>query len=149
VARKGLTVPFVEVRGQRFYVEDTGGAGMPIVFSHGFLMDHEMFESQVRVLSPEFRCVTWDQRGFGQTEADSSPFTVWDAAEDCAAILDALDIPRAVILGMSFGGWLSTRFCLAHPGRAIALIIVDSYEEVDPPDRSDAYRPCDDRRVQP
>jgi pimeloyl-ACP methyl ester carboxylesterase len=138
-------VPFIGARGQRFYVEDSGGDGLPVIMSHGFLMDHEMFESQVRALSPEFRCITWDQRGFGQTESDSEPFTVWDAAEDCAAVLDALAIPRAVILGMSFGGWLSTRFCLAHPERATALVIVDSYEEVDPPERSDAYRSIRDR----
>ena len=60
---------FADVNGQHLYFEDSGGEGGAVIFSHGYLMDHEMFEPQVAALSGEFRCITWDERGFGQTEA--------------------------------------------------------------------------------
>ena len=62
-------MPFADVNDQHIYFEDSGGDGAAVIFSHGFLMDHEMFEPQVGALSGEFRCVTWDKRGFGQTRA--------------------------------------------------------------------------------
>ena len=49
---------FADVNGQHIYFEDTGGPGAAVIFSHGFLLDHEMFEPQVADLSDEFRCIT-------------------------------------------------------------------------------------------
>ncbi len=77
-------MPFADVNGQRIYFEDTGGRGAAVIFSHGILMDHEMFEPQVAALSDEFRCITWDERGFGQTEAHGA-FTYWDSADDACS----------------------------------------------------------------
>ena len=93
-------MPFAEVNGQHIFFEDSGGSGAPVIFSHGFLMDHEMFAPQVEALAGEFRCITWDERGFGQTPA-SGPFTYYDSAADCLALLDHLGIDQAVLAGMS------------------------------------------------
>ena len=92
-------MPFADVNGQHLYFEDSGGDGPAVVFSHGFLMDHEMFAPQVDVLAPEFRCITWDERGFGHR--GHRPFTYWDSAADCLALLDHLGIDAAVLAGMS------------------------------------------------
>ncbi len=72
-------MPFADVNGQHIYFADSGGGAPAVVFSHGFLMDHEMFAPQVEELSAEFRCITWDERGFGQTPA-TAPFTYYDSA---------------------------------------------------------------------
>ena len=61
-------MPFADVNGQRISFDDTGGDGLPVILAHGFLMDREMFEPQVRELAPEFRVITWDERGFGETD---------------------------------------------------------------------------------
>ena len=66
-------MPFAEVNGQRLRFDDSGGDGPPVILSHGFLMDREMFAPQVEALSPEFRVITWDERGFGETEFDGQP----------------------------------------------------------------------------
>ena len=71
---------FAEINGQRIRYEDSGGDGPPVILAHGFLMDREMFAPQVQALSPEFRVITWDERGFGETEFDGKPFTYWDSA---------------------------------------------------------------------
>ena len=54
---------FADVNGQHIYFDDSGGDGPAVLFSHGFLMDHEMFVHQVAALTGEFRCITWDERG--------------------------------------------------------------------------------------
>ena len=67
--------------------------------------------------------ITWDQRGFGQTEFDSQPFTYWDSADDCLGLLDHLQLDRAVIGGMSQGGFVALRAALKAPERVRALIL--------------------------
>jgi 3-oxoadipate enol-lactonase len=118
-------VPIAQINGQAIYFEDSGGSGPPVAFSHGFLMDHEMFAPQVQELAPEFRCITWDERGFGQTPADE-PFTYWDSAADLLALLTHLGIEQAVLAGMSQGGFLSLRAALAAPDRVKALVLIDT-----------------------
>ena len=61
---------YAEVNGQRIYFEDSGGDGPPVVLAHGYLMDHKMFAPQVAALAPAYRVITWDERGFGDTEYD-------------------------------------------------------------------------------
>jgi 3-oxoadipate enol-lactonase len=133
-------VAHVEVNGQRLYVEDTGGEGPPIVFSHGFLMDHRMFAPQVADLADVFRVITWDARGFGATEFDGSPFTYWDAARDVFGLLDVLGIERAVLAGMSQGGYLSLRAALLQPDRVRALVLIDTQAPPESADKIAEYR---------
>ena len=100
-------MPFAEVNGQRIRFDDSGGDGPPIVLSHGFLMDREMFAPQVAALSPEFRVITSrNQRGFGETEFDGEPFRYWTSASDCLGLLEHLGIDRAVVGGMSRAAFL-------------------------------------------
>src|SRR5260221_8571534 len=118
-------MPFADVNGQHVYFEDSGGDGPAVIFSHGFLMDHEMFAPQVEELSGEFRCITWDERGFGQTEA-TSDFTYWDSADDALALLTHLGIDRAFLVGMSQGGFLSMRAALRASERVLGLGLIDT-----------------------
>src|SRR6478672_2967479 len=89
-------------------------------------MDHEMFAPQVAAMAPTYRVITWDERGFGATEYDGQPFSYWDSANDCLALLDHLGIERAVVGGMSQGGFLSLRAALTAPERVRALILLDT-----------------------
>jgi 3-oxoadipate enol-lactonase len=131
-------MPFADVNGQRLYFESTGGDGPPVVLSHGFLMDHEMFAPQVEALSDTYRVITWDERGFGATEYDGEPFTYWDSAADCLGLLDHLGIESAVLGGMSQGGFLSLRAALTAPERVRALVLLDSQAGVDDPETAAA-----------
>lgn len=117
---------FASINGQHIYFEDTGGDGPPIILGHGFLMDHEMFVHQVAALRASYRVITWDERGFGLTAWDAKPFTYWDSASDCLALLTHLGIERAVVGGMSQGGFLSMRAALLAPERVRALILLDT-----------------------
>ena len=133
-------MPFAEVNGQRIRFDDTGGDGPPVVLSHGFLMDREMFAPQVEALAPEFRVIAWDERGFGETQFDAQPFTYWDSAQDCLSLLDHLGIERAVLGGMSQGGFLSLRAALLAPDRVSALVLIDTQSGVEDAERLPGYR---------
>ncbi len=131
--------PLASVNRQRLYHEDTPGPGLPVVFSHGLLMDHEMFEPQVEHLRGRRRVVTWDQRSHGKTETSSEPYTYWDSAADLAGLLDHLEIERAVLAGMSQGGFLSLRFALKWPERVAGLFLIDTQAGPEPPEAIGRY----------
>jgi 3-oxoadipate enol-lactonase len=133
-------MPYAEINGQRIRFEDSGGDGPAVIFSHGFLMDREMFDPQRDALAPEFRVIAWDERGFGQTEFDGQPFTYWDSARDCLALLDHLGIDQAVLAGMSQGGFLSLRAALLAPERVRALVLIDTQSGVEDPEHLPAYK---------
>jgi pimeloyl-ACP methyl ester carboxylesterase len=131
-------MPFADVNGQHLYFEDTGSGGAAVIFSHGYLMDHEMFEPQVAALSGEFRCITWDERGFGQTEVHGA-FTYWDSAEDALALLSHLGIDAAFFVGMSQGGFISLRAALRSPNRVRGLGLIDTQAGVEADEARPAY----------
>lgn len=142
-------MPFAEVNGQRLFYEDTGPAhpdaahpddGPAIVFSHGLFMDTTMFAPQVEALRDRYRCITWDQRGHGQTGDATAPFSYWDSANDLAALLSELGIERAVLAGMSQGGFLSLRASLTNPALVRALILIDTQAGTEDPERLPGYQ---------
>jgi 3-oxoadipate enol-lactonase len=126
------------VNGITLSYTDTGGDGPVVVLSHGYLMDSSMFGPQVTALAPAYRVITWDERGFGGTRA-TGPFTYWDSASDVLALLDHLGIERAVLGGMSQGGFLSLRAALTAPDRVRALILIDSQAGLEDPAAAPAY----------
>ncbi len=127
-------MPIAAVNGQKLYYEDTGGSGPPVIFSHGLFMDREMFAPQVGALTGRYRVITWDERGHGKTAGpDLGRFTYYDSADDLAALLKHLGIERAVLAGMSQGGFLSMRAALTHPEIVKALILIDTQAGVEDP----------------
>jgi len=118
-------MPYLERSGVRLFYEDTGANGPAVAFSHGILMDHEMFAPQVEFLSQTYRCITWDERYHGNTRAEGS-FTYWDSAQDLLAILDNVGVEQAVLVGMSQGGFLSLRAALLQPYRVPGLFLIDT-----------------------
>ncbi len=119
-----------EINGTTITYTDTGGDKPVILFSHGFMMDHTMFDAQVAAFKDDYRCVAWDERGFGATRA-TGPFTYWDSADDAVGLLDHLGIESAIFAGMSQGGFLSLRAALTHPSRVRAVVMIDSAADND------------------
>lgn len=122
------------VNGQKIAFEDTGGSGPPVVLGHGFLMDRTMFAPQVAALRDQYRVVTWDERGFGDTVYDGAPFTYWDLARDCLGLLDHLGIEEAVVGGMSQGGFVALRVALLAAERVEALVLLDTQAGTEQPE---------------
>lgn len=131
-------MPSATVNGISISYADSGGDGPVVVLSHGYLMDSAMFDPQVAALAPEYRVITWDQRGHGSTPAPA-PFSYWDSAADVLGLLDHLGISQAVLAGMSQGGFISLRAALRSAERVRALVLIDSQAGLENPDSVPAY----------
>lgn len=132
-------MPHADVNGQRLFYEDSGGDGPAVMWSHGLFMDHSMFAPQVEAFGDGCRCVAWDERGHGQTDSTPDPFTYWDSAKDLLGLMDHLGIERAVLAGMSQGGFLSLRAALTAPDRVLGLVLIDTQAGVEDPAKLEGY----------
>jgi pimeloyl-ACP methyl ester carboxylesterase len=110
--------------GVRLYVEETG-AGPPVVFVHEFAGDHRSWEPQVRALSRRYRCVTYNARGYPPSDVPEDPaaYSQARAVDDAIAVLDALGIDRAHVVGLSMGGFATLHLGLRHPDRVRSLFV--------------------------
>ena len=136
-------MPSAVVNGTEIDYADSGGDGPVVVLSHGILMDQSMFASQVEALAPEFRVITWDQRGHGGTRA-RGPFSYWDSARDLLGLLDHAGVQRAVLGGMSQGGFVSLRAALLAPDRVAGLILIDTQAGHEDPAIAQGYEQLHD-----
>lgn len=132
-------MPLHQINGQWINYEDTGDDLGPIVLAHGILMDREMFAPQIEAAKAGTRFITWDARCHGDTENTDEPFSYWDLADDLKGLLDHLGIERAVIGGMSQGGFVALRFALRYPERVSALVLLGTQAGVEDPEKVATY----------
>lgn len=133
-------MPIAQINGQEIFYEDSGVGETAVVFLHGFLMDHTMFDPQVAALAPYYRCLRFDARAFGQTAWDGQPFNLYDTAADCIGLMDHLDIDRAILVGMSQGGYAALRAALTYPDRVQALVLMSTRSGTDEDEVKAIYR---------
>jgi len=112
----------VEINNIDLYYEDQG-TGKPIVLIHGFPFDHHLWDRQVEILADHHRVITPDLRGFGQSDAPEGPYTMTQYAADIIALLDLLQIDRAIIAGLSMGGYISLAIAEQYPERLDGLVL--------------------------
>ncbi|MEC8847446.1 MAG: alpha/beta hydrolase [Pseudomonadota bacterium] len=110
--------------GVRLYVEQSG-EGTPIIFVHEFAGDHRSWEPQVRYFSRRYRCVTYSARGYDPSDVPSNveAYSQDRARDDIRAVMDALDIETAHVVGLSMGGFATLHFGLHYPERALSLVV--------------------------
>ncbi|MBK7832857.1 MAG: alpha/beta fold hydrolase [Gemmatimonadetes bacterium] len=104
---------------------DDVGSGDAVVFLHGFPHHRALWASQVAALVDRARCIAPDLRGFGESSVHP-PYSVDQYADDLAALLDSLRIERAVVCGLSMGGYVALAFWRRHRARVRALILMDT-----------------------
>jgi 3-oxoadipate enol-lactonase len=113
----------VRANGQELFYE-IHGDGPPLVLVMGIGYDSSLWMlQQVPVLSTRFRVVLLDNRDAGRSSRADHPYTIADMADDVAGLLDALDIPRTHLLGLSMGSMIGMEFALRHPDRVDRLVL--------------------------
>jgi pimeloyl-ACP methyl ester carboxylesterase len=109
--------------GVRLYFEETG-KGTPIVFIHEFAGDYRSWEAQVRYFSRYYRCIAVNARGYPPSDVPpEGKYSQERARDDIRAVLDALKIDKAHIVGLSMGGFATLHFGFTYPQRARSLVI--------------------------
>jgi pimeloyl-ACP methyl ester carboxylesterase len=101
-------------------VYEVSGSGEAVVLIHAFSVDRRMWAPQIALLEHRFRVVRYDLRGHGKSEGPSAPYA---PHEDLRSVLDALDISRATLIGLSAGATIATDFAIAYPNRVARLVL--------------------------
>ncbi|MEU7837414.1 alpha/beta fold hydrolase [Nonomuraea sp. NPDC049129] len=110
----------------------SAGTGLPVVLLHAFPLSSAMWLAQREGLARSCRVITPDLRGFGGSRLGEEEPSVEVMADDVARLLDAEGIDRAVIGGLSMGGYVTMAFCRRHPDRVQGVILADTKASPDP-----------------
>jgi len=107
---------------------EVSGSGPAVLLSHGYSATRRMWDGQHGALGERYRVISWSMRGHGETESPADParYSADETVADMRALLAHLAVHRAVIGGLSLGGYVSLGFYLAHPEMVRALVICDS-----------------------
>ena len=120
------------------------GAGWPLLLVHGFPLNAEMWRPQLERVPDNWRFIAPDLRGFGpspaEMEIEPSAMTMDEYAGDLIELLDALEIDRAVIGGLSMGGYVTLALFRRAPERFSGLVLVDTRSQADTPEGRQARR---------
>jgi len=113
------------------YSDHSRGREKTLVLIHGFPLDRRLWAAQARGFAALARVVAPDLRGHGKSEVPPGPLTMDQHADDLVALLDHLEIRRAVVGGLSMGGYITLAFWRRHPDRVQGLILADTRAEPD------------------
>jgi 3-oxoadipate enol-lactonase len=107
------------------------GTGLPIVFLHAFPLNRTMWAPQEQALSSQFRIITIDLRGHGESDAPLWHYTLEQLADDVNALLDQLAIQQALFVGLSMGGYILFAFYRKYAARVKGLVLADTRAQPD------------------
>jgi pimeloyl-ACP methyl ester carboxylesterase len=99
----------------------------PLVLIEGLWQDSWMWFRQIPDLSKKYRCIVFDNRGVGRSSKPDYPYNIQMMAEDIYNLLQALDIQKSHIIGVSFGGFIAQQFAVSYPDSVTSLILVTSH----------------------
>lgn len=115
---------------------DDHGIGLPVLFLHAFPLNRQMWQAELTALLADerYRLVALDWRGFGESDI-TTPVSIMELfADDVAGLMDALGIQRAVLCGLSMGGYAAFAFLRKYPQRVSGLILADTRPGADSPE---------------
>ena len=111
------------------------GRGRPLVLVHGFPLDHGIWAGQIAALSPHYRVIAPDLRGFGRSAVTPGKVTIEQFADDLGAMLDVLGVTEPVVLaGLSMGGYIGFQFWEKHRSWLRGLVLCDTRSAADTPE---------------
>ena len=124
----------IKVQDITMFYEDCG-QGLPILFIHGYPLNHKIWQPQIDGLSDIARIIAPDLRGHGESQATQGEYSMDLLADDCAALLDVIPISQKIVLcGLSMGGYVSLAFLRKYASRLAGLILTATRAAADSSD---------------
>ncbi|MGG4488513.1 alpha/beta fold hydrolase [Metabacillus idriensis] len=116
---------FIEVeKGVKLFAEDIG-EGQPVVFLHGWPVNHKMFEYQLNELPEKgYRFIGIDLRGYGKSDRTKDGYDYDTMADDVKAVIDDLKLDNVVLAGFSMGGPIAVRYMARHEGHKVSKLML-------------------------
>lgn len=119
-------MPIIKANGIQIHYEEVG-EGPPLLLIMGLSAEASLWEKHVEEYRKHFRCILMDNRGAGQSDAPQGPYSTKMLADDCAGLLDALNLERVHVCGISMGAAVSQWLSIAHPQRVRSQILVSAW----------------------
>lgn len=124
-----FVMPKIRIRDIDIYYEDTG-RGTPLLLIHGLGSSTSGWANQVPEFSQNYRVITFDVRGHGQTEKPQGPYSITMFAKDTVALMDSLEISPAHVVGISMGGAIALQLAVDYPKKLKSLVVVNMTSEL-------------------
>lgn len=125
-------MPIVKVNGVELFYKETGRGPETIVFSHGLLMDHSMFEAQLAAFAGRYRVIAYDHRGQGESQDPGSGQDMETLTTDAADLILALEASPCHFAGLSMGGFVGLRLAVRRPALLRTLTLMNTGAEREP-----------------
>lgn len=123
-------MPTVNVNSINLYYEEKG-SGEPLLLIMGITAPGSVWEKHAALWSQSFRCIMPDNRGVGLSDKPEGPYTTAQMADDCAALLDKLNIKTARVAGVSMGGAIALQLALRHPQKVKSMVLMCPWARCD------------------
>lgn len=114
------------VNSINLFYDDLGEGSIPIIFLHGYPFDKSMWQTQLDFFKPSSRVIACDIRGFGKSKDEKSHLSIDLFTEDLIGFMNHLKIDKAILCGLSMGGYIALNAIKKFPGRFEALILCDT-----------------------
>jgi pimeloyl-ACP methyl ester carboxylesterase len=133
-------MPTIDRDGVKIYYE-VHGSGPTLILTHGYSSTSAMWQGQIEALSRHHKLILWDMRGHGRSDypGDAAAYSEALTVGDINALLDHAGADKAIVGGLSLGGYMSLAFYRAHPERVSALLIIDTGPGFKKDDARDAW----------
>ena len=133
-------MPTIKVNGVSLHYEDYGDGEETIVFVHGLLMNHHMFDDQVDAFMAKYRCIAFDLRGQGQSEVTAAGYDMDNLTLDTVELIEALECGPCHFVGLSMGGFIGMRLAIHYPHLLRTLSLIETSADPEPKENLKGYR---------
>ena len=133
-------MPAVTVNGVKLHYQEHGSGAETIVFVHGLLMNHHMFNAQVEAFKANYRCIAFDLRGQGQSEVTASGYDMDNLTVDTLELIQTLKCGPCHFVGLSMGGFIGMRLAIHHPHLLRSLSLLETSADPEPRENIKGYR---------
>jgi len=124
-------MPFIINNGTKIAYEEYG-EGPPLILIMGLSAPGAVWELHINEYKKNFRCIAVDNRGAGQSDKPSGPYTTRMMADDIAALVKELKLEKVHVAGISMGGAIAQKFTLSYPGLVSSLVLISTWAKFQP-----------------
>lgn len=121
----------VNVDDTALAVTDTGGAGIPVIYLNGQFATQGYWSKVIKALGPDFRHITFDERGRGKKSKTSADYSFEVCVTDVDAVLAARKIKKCLVIGWSYGAFVGAHWASRNPERCLGAVLVDGAQPYD------------------
>ena len=133
-------MPTIRVNGVSLHYEEHGNGPETILFVHGLLMNHHMFDAQVEEFKSQYRCIAFDFRGQGKSEVTDTGYDMDNLTVDTVELIEALDCGPCHFVGLSMGGFIGMRLAIHHPRLLKSLSLLETSADPEPEENVGGYK---------